>query len=119
MSALDVLNIEQRFKVWAAQLGYDLTTDSSGYYTNAETRSASLGFQAAHGAAGCKPSGQQLYGKIKKSSDYAHQSDDLFPIHVGTPPNGNFAVRGGPGGVYPLRDIEFYVIDDGKQYRLK
>lgn len=119
MSSLDKLNLMLGFTVWAEEHGYDLSADANGNPTNVETRAAWLGFEAAHGPAGRRPSGQQLYARIKRTSEYAHQSDKLFPVRVGKPPYGNFAVHGGPGGVYPIRDVEFYIIDDGKQYRLK
>ncbi|MGR6474406.1 hypothetical protein ACUZXZ_01190 [Pseudomonas juntendi] len=119
MSSLDKLNLALGFQTWAEEHGYDLSADAEGNPTNVETRAAWLGYEAAHGPAGCRPSGQQLYARIKRTSEYAHQSDELFPVRVGKPPYGNFVVRGGPGGVYPMRDVELYVIDDGKQYRLK
>lgn len=119
MSSLDKLNLMLGFQVWAEDHGYDLSADADGNPTNVETRAAWLGYEAAHGPAGCRLAGQQLYARIKKTSEYAHQSDKLFPVRVGKPPYGNFAVHGGPGGVYPIRDVEFYIIDDGKQYRLK
>ncbi len=77
-----------------------------------------LGFEAAHGPDGVRPSGQQLYAKIKKSSEYAHQSDKLFPVRVTSAPYNDYVVLGGPGGVYRLRDVSFYVIEDGRKYRL-
>ncbi|WP_151884000.1 hypothetical protein [Pseudomonas putida] len=110
------------FDQWARDRGFDITSGTSTdgpSFQNTETQAAWLGFEAAHLGAGVIRQGQQLYAKIKKTSEYAHQSDELFPVRVGKPPYGNFAVRGGPGGVYPIRDVEFYIIDDGKQYRLK
>lgn len=118
MSELDDLNVALGFQIWAEDRGYDLAV-VDGIYTNLETRSAWLGFEAAHGPAGCKGAGQQIYARIKKNSEYAHQSGELFPVVVGKPPYGDYTVRGGPGGVYRLRDVEFFVINDNKQYRLK
>lgn len=112
------------FEQWANDRGFDVTMTSGPRtegpsFENVETQAAWLGFEAAHGDAGVLRPGQQLYARIKKTSEYAHQTDKLFPVWVGTPPYGNYAVRGGPGGVYRLSDVEFYVIEDGKQYRLK
>lgn len=109
------------FETWAQPRGYDLTRSGPNdafQYQNLETRAAWLGFEAAHGPDGCRPYGQQLYALLKKSSEYAHQTDKLFPVRVGTPPYDDYAVHGGPGGVYRLRDVNFYVIDGDKQYRL-
>lgn len=119
MSTLATLNLQLGFQEWAVGRGYDVTTGADGLPANLETRAAWLGYEAAHGPAGCGPAGQQLYAKIKKTSEYAHQADGLFPVRVGSPPYGNYAVHGGPGGVYPLGDVELYIIEDGKQYRLK
>ncbi len=119
MSTIDRLNLMLGFQVWAEGRGYDLSTDADGNPTNLETRNAWIGYEAAHGPDGCKPSGQQLYAGIKKTSEYAHQTDKLFPVRVGEPTHGDYVVRGGPGGVYRLRDVDFYIIENGKQYRLK
>lgn len=116
---LNRLNRELAFQVWAEDRGYDLKTGSDGAFTNIETRAAWLGFEAAHGPAGCMPSGQQLYAHIRKCSEYAHQTDKLFPVRVGRGTPADYLVRGGPGGVYRMKDVELYVIEDGKQYRLK
>lgn len=116
---LDALNMALGFQSWAEERGFDTQANPDGTFTNLETRAAWLGFEAAHGPAGCGPTGQQLHARIKKNSEYAHQTDRLFPVRVGKPPYGNYAVHGGPGGVYRLSDLEFYVIEDGKQYRLK
>ncbi|WP_296250352.1 hypothetical protein [Pseudomonas sp. UBA4194] len=107
------------FEDWAKERGYALDRrDDDTMYTNVETQAAWLGFEAAHGPAGCRPQGQQLYGLIKKSSEYSHQADKLFPVRVCKAPYDDYVVHGGPGGVYRLRDMNFYVIEDGKQYRL-
>lgn len=119
MSNLDGLNMALGFIRWAEERGFDVEVGADGAFSNLETRAAWLGYEAAHGPAGCGPYGQQLHARIKKSSEYAHQTDQLFPVRVGTPPYGNYAVHGGPGGVYRLSDVEFYIIEDGKQYRLK
>ena len=119
MNELAQLNLELAFVDWAKPRGFDLErnpADQSFY--NVETRAAWLGFEAAHGPDGCKPQGQQLFARIKKSSQYAHQSDKLFPVRVGSAPYDDYFVKGGPGGVYRLSDVNFYVIDGGKQYRL-
>lgn len=116
---LDTLNMALGFTSWAEERGFDVKVGADGAYSNLETRAAWLGYEAAHGPAGCGPSGQQLHARIKKSSEYAHQTDQLFPVRVGRAPYGNYTVKGGPGGVYRMSDVELYVIDDGKQYRLK
>ncbi|GLO54797.1 hypothetical protein PPUJ20066_08330 [Pseudomonas putida] len=105
------------FEDWATPRGYDMSRGASEFQ-NMETRNAWLGFEAAHGPDGCRPVGQQLYALIKKNSEYAHQTNKLFPVLVGKPPYDDFIVHGGPGGLYRLRDVDFYVIEDGKQYRL-
>lgn len=116
---IDQLNLQLAFVDWAKPRGFDLerSPDNLEFY-NIETRAAWLGYEAAHGQDGVRPSGQQLYAKIKKSSEYAHQSDKLFPVRVTSAPYNDYVVQGGPGGVYRLRDVSFYVIEDGKQYRL-
>ena len=119
MSELDALNIALGFQMWAEGRGYNVSLDGEGNFINLETRAAWLGFEAAHGPAGSKGAGQQIHARIKKRSEYAHQGDQLFPVVVGKPPYGDFVVHGGIGGVYRLRDVDLYVIDDGKQYRLK
>ncbi|MDG9889696.1 hypothetical protein [Pseudomonas juntendi] len=40
-------------------------------------------------------------------------------MHVGKSTPADYVVHGGPGGVYRMKDVELYVINDGKQYRLK
>lgn len=119
MDNLDRLNLLLAFQEWAEPRGYDLSqTSDVGDFLNIETRSAWLGFEAAHGPAGCGPTGQQLYAHLKKSSEYAHQTDKSFKVRVDKAPYDDYVVHGGPGGVYRLRDVNFYVIEDGKQYRL-
>lgn len=113
------LNLEIAFIDWATPRGFDITRNPADQqFYNVETRAAWLGYEAAHGPDGCKPQGQQLFARIKKSSEYAHQTDKLFPVRVGTPAYDDYAVHGGPGGVYRLSDVNFYVIDGDKQYRL-
>lgn len=113
----DNTELAMAFQFWAKPRGYDLAHDGD-QFQNLETRAAWLGFEAAHGPYGVRPSGQQLYAKIKKSSEYAHQSDKLFPVRVTSAPYNDYVVQGGPGGVYRLRDVSFYVIEDGRKYRL-
>lgn len=114
---LQNLEMLMAFEEWAKPRGYDLAR-AGDEFLQLETRAAWLGYEAAHGPDGCKPQGQQLFARIKKSSEYAHQSDKLFPVRVGAAPYDDYAVHGGPGGVYRLRDVNFYVIEGGKQYRL-
>lgn len=116
---IDRINMELAFKIWAKDRGYDLKTGVDGAFNNVETRSAWLGFEAAHGPAGCMASGQQLYAQIKQISEYAHQTNQLFPVSVGQPTHGDYVVAGGPGGVYRMCDVDLYVITNGKQTRLK
>jgi hypothetical protein len=119
MKELAQLNLEIAFIDWATPRGFDMTRNPEDQqFYNVETRAAWLGYEAAHGPDGCKPQGQQLFARIKKSSEYAHQSDKLFPVRVGAAPYDDYFVRGGPGGLYRLRDVNFYVIDGDKQYRL-
>lgn len=119
MNELDHLNLQLAFDDWARPRGYDMTRNPANQqFQNAETHATWIGFEAAHGPDGCRPKGQQLYALIKKSSEYAHQSDKLFPVRVGTAPHNDYVVSGGPGGLYRLRDVNIYVIDNGKQYRL-
>ncbi|TBU78191.1 hypothetical protein [Phytopseudomonas daroniae] len=115
----EIKNLEMlmAFEDWAKPRGYDMAR-AGEEFQNLETRAAWLGFEAAHSPAGCRPYGQQLYAVIKKSSEYAHQSDKLFPVRVGTAPYDNYIVHGGIGGVYRMKDVNLYVVDDGKQYRL-
>ncbi len=115
---LDTLNLMLGFQVWAKDRGYDLKVAADGLPSNLETRAAWLGYEAAHGPAGCGRHGQQLYALIKASSEYAHQADQLFPVRVGEPNQGEYIVCGGPGGVYRLRDVDLYVFENGKQTQL-
>ncbi|WP_258371898.1 hypothetical protein [Pseudomonas fulva] len=110
------------FEEWATDRGMDVTSadGSAGpAFKNVETHAAWLGFEAAHRGAGVIRPGQQLHAYIKRKSEYAHQSKALFPVRVGKAPYGDYNVHGGPGGVYRMSDVEFYVIEDGKQYRIK
>lgn len=121
MSTQPFANLELlfAFEEWAVPRGYDTSqAPDEGGFLNMETRNAWLGFEAAHGPAGCRPTGQQLYAHLKKSSEYAHQTDKLFEVRVDKAPYDDYVVHGGPGGLYRLRDVNFYVIEDGKQYRL-
>ncbi|MCH0726092.1 hypothetical protein K9U74_33170, partial [Pseudomonas aeruginosa] len=72
-------HLEIAFALWAKPRGYDLAMcDDGNSFLSLETRNAWLGFEAAHGSAGCRPVGQQLYARLKKSSPHAHQTDKLF-----------------------------------------
>ena len=113
------LNLLLAFEDWATPRGYDMTRNQENFeFQNLETRAAWLGFEAAHGPDGCKPKGRQLYAQIRKTSKYAHQTDKLFKVRVGKAPYDKFVVHGGPGGLYALRDVHFYVLVDGKPMRL-
>ena len=63
--------------------------------------------------------GQQLFAKIKKSSEYAHQraGSDPFPVRL-MPAFGAYPVQGGPGGQYRLSDVELFVIEDGVELKI-
>jgi hypothetical protein len=116
---MENLELVFAFEDWAGERGYSvIRTPDKSQYASFETNAAWLGFEAAHGEAGCKPYGQQLYAHLKKSSEYAHQTDKLFPVSVGKAPYDDFVVHGGPGGVYRIRDVNFYVVSENKQYRL-
>ena len=110
--SVEKFNLQLAFKEWARPRGYDLTQTSNGDFAHLEARCAWLGYEAAHGPDGCKPQGQQLYARIKKTSQYAHQADYLFPVRVASPPYGDYVVHGGPGGVYERRDVDFFVLVD-------
>lgn len=118
MSELDDLNVALGFQNWAEDRGYDLNISTAGVYTNLETQAAWLGFEAAHGPAGSKGAGQQIFARIKKTSEYAHQTGEVFPVRVGKAPFDDYVIHGGPGGLYRLRDVALYVNEDGKQYRI-
>lgn len=105
------------FIAWAQPRGYDLARTAEGDFTNLETRNAWLGYEAAHGEE-VNTTGQQLYARIRKSSQYAHQSKDLFPVRIAPAPYGDFVVHGGPGGLYGLRDVHLFVLVDDQPMRL-
>ncbi|OKO09648.1 hypothetical protein AM487_006438 [Pseudomonas aeruginosa] len=89
--------LEIAFAAWAKPRGYDLAMcDDGNSFLSLETRNAWLGFEAAHGSAGCRPVGQQLYARLKKSSPHAHQTDKLFAVRVGRAPYDDYVVHGGP-----------------------
>ncbi|QPG61217.1 hypothetical protein HFV04_016995 [Pseudomonas sp. BIGb0427] len=123
MSSDALINLELilAFEEWATPRGYDLSRDlsrASIEFQNLETRATWIGFEAAHSPAGCRPYGQQLYAQLKKTSEYAHQTGEVFPVRVGKAPFDDYVIHGGPGGLYRLRDVALYVNEDGKQYRL-
>ena len=72
--------------------------------------------------------GQQLYAKVKRNSHYYHQNDWAkaeperwggFPFKVLIDPSyGDYCVQGGPGGQYRLRDVNIYVVVDGRELRI-
>jgi hypothetical protein len=65
-------------------------------------------------------SGQQLYAKIKRTSKYFGQTEHgaLFPVFVEVGWVGGYVVQGGPGGQYCLKDVNLYVVEDGKEMRI-
>ena len=63
--------------------------------------------------------GQQLYAKIRSTSEYAHQNPggEPFPVRL-MPVFGAYAVQGGPGGQYRLTDVELFVIENGVELKI-
>jgi len=72
----------------------------------------------------------QLYAKIKRSSKYYDQNS--FAIQKGEFPfpvvieEGYYTkeqdfgcVRGGPGGNYRLTDVNLFIIDNGREIRIR
>ncbi|MCP1651826.1 hypothetical protein [Pseudomonas nitroreducens] len=119
LDPLYLLNLQLAFSDWAKPRGYDLTmSDDGNSFLSLEARNAWLGFEAAHGPHGERPQGQQLYARIRKTSKYAHQTDKLFEVSVREAPYDDFVVHGGPGRVYALRDVHFYVMVAGKPMKL-
>lgn len=64
--------------------------------------------------------GQKIYAKIKRTSKYYGQSEPgaLFPVFVVAGWRDGYVVQGGPGGQYRLRDVNLYVIQDGREMRI-
>lgn len=67
--------------------------------------------------------GQQLYAKIKRSSKYYGQGKEgaLFEVFVESSPSSSpevYVVQGGPGGQYRLKDVNLYVVEDGRAMRI-
>jgi len=72
----------------------------------------------------------QLYAKIKRSSKYYGQNSyakqySEFPFPVQIEPmwmrdkiDGG-CVRGGPGGNYRLSDVNLFIKENGKEFRIK
>ncbi|WP_218168464.1 hypothetical protein [Pseudomonas reactans] len=95
-------------------------------YIDPITQARWEGFELAHGPHGVRPTGQQLYAEIKKSSKYAHQANLArsrgeypFPVRVVDDRGGLYCVAGGPGGQYRLTDVNLYVIEGGKKVRVR
>lgn len=63
--------------------------------------------------------GQQLFAKIKRSSKYAAQAErhEAFPCRV-LPDFGEYCVQGGPGHQYRLRDVQLWIVHQGKTQRI-
>ncbi|MHC5804535.1 hypothetical protein ACYTX7_10035, partial [Streptococcus pyogenes] len=75
------------FIEWATAKGYDLEKcATSGLYIDPHTNGAWRGYAARDKEVRPVIGGQQLFARIKKSSEYAYQTDKLFPVRVGTPP---------------------------------
>jgi hypothetical protein len=128
MADAEMKNLELlfAFEILAEQKGLciERNADDSGF-KDSNTASTWLGFEAAHGDHGCRPVGQQLYAGIKKNSRYASQvawaeRDGEYPFRVHIQDVvGDYCVQGGPGGQYRLIDVNLYVVDNGKQCRIK
>lgn len=65
-------------------------------------------------------SGQLLYAKIKRTSKYYGQGERgaLFPVYVVAGHEEGFVVQGGPGGQYRLKDVNLFIVDDGREMRI-
>lgn len=65
-------------------------------------------------------SGQQLYAKIKRTSKYYGQGETgaLFPVYVVAGGAEGYVVQGGPGGQYRLKDVNLFIVDDGREMRI-
>ena len=65
-------------------------------------------------------SGQQLFAKIKGTSKYYGQTaiGALFPVFVEAGYAEGYVVQGGPGGQYRLRDVNLFVVEDGREMRI-
>ena len=65
-------------------------------------------------------SGQQLFAKIKRTSKYYGQTaiGALFPVFVEAGDAEGYVVQGGPGGHYRLRDVNLFVVEDGREMRI-
>lgn len=74
--------------------------------------------------------GQQFYAKIKRSSKYYDQNDCAkadparwggfpFPVFVEAGDPAGYVVHGGPGGQYRLSDVSLYIIEGGRELKIK
>ena len=74
---------------------------------------------------------QQLYAKIKKTSDYYGQNQTElidgklqiipFPVEIvieGLGISRGYHVQGGICGQYRLKDVDLYVLQDGKELKI-
>jgi hypothetical protein len=65
--------------------------------------------------------GQQLFAKIKCSSKYYGQGDpgERFAVFIKVcERKDEYVVQGGPGGQYRLRDVNLFVVQDGRELRI-
>ncbi|KND62343.1 hypothetical protein BVER_01821 [Candidatus Burkholderia verschuerenii] len=86
------------------------TYDEPFDMTTPEGREAAFADEARRAKtalANCTP----LYGEIKKSSKYYGQTKPgaLFPVWISC--HGEYAVQGGPGGQYRLKDVWIWALD--------
>ena len=63
--------------------------------------------------------GQQLFARIRPTSEYAHQrsGNEPFPVRL-MPAFGAYPVQGGPGGQYRLSDVELFVVENGVELKI-
>lgn len=69
---------------------------------------------------------QQLYAKIKKNSKYFYQNEQAkqdgdfpFPVFINNTGCGSYCVNGNHGEDYRLKDVNLFVVDKGKEIRIK
>lgn len=86
--------------------------------TTEEGRAKAAAYEAAK--AEKVESGQQLYARIKNSSKYYGQTEPsaLFPVFVEAGWAEGYVVQGGPGGQYRLKDVNLFVVENGREMRI-
>lgn len=65
---------------------------------------------------------QQIYARIKRTSKYNYQNPpdgSAFPVHINASTNWEYCVEADSAGTnYRLKDVELYVVADGKELRI-